>query len=125
MRHRNSNRKLSRTSSHREAMLRNMVASLFVNDRIETTMAKAKELVPLADKVVGLAKRGDLHAKRQAAYYLRSQQVCDKVFGEAGTRFQDRTSGYTRIIPSRVRRGDAAPMALVELVSPVAAAAKK
>ena len=118
MRHRNSNRKLSRTSAHREAMLRNMVTSLFANNRIETTLAKAKELAPLADKVVGLAKRGDLHAKRQAAYYLRSQLVCDKVFSEAGSRYQDRGSGYTRIIPSRIRRGDAAPMALVELVSP-------
>lgn len=125
MRHRNSNRKLSRTSAHREAMLRNMVTALFSNNRIETTVAKAKELVPLADKVVGLAKRGDLHAKRQAAYYLRSQQVCDKLFSEAGTRFQDRASGYTRMMPSRIRRGDAAPMAYVELVSPPVVEAKK
>ena len=121
MRHRNSNRKLSRTSAHREAMLRNMVNSLFAHDRIETTVAKAKELVPLADKVVGLAKRGDLHAKRQAAYYLNSEQVLGKVFTEAASRYQDRSSGYTRIIPSRIRRGDAASMALVELVSPTAA----
>jgi large subunit ribosomal protein L17 len=121
MRHRNSNRKLSRTSSHREAMLRNMVNSLFAHDRIETTLFKAKELLPLADKVVGLAKRGDLHAKRQAAYYLRDEKVCAKVFDEAKSRYQDRVSGYTRLIASRVRRGDAAPMALVELVSPVQA----
>ena len=117
MRHRNSNRRLSRTSAHREAMFRNMVTSLFTHDRIETTLVKAKELVPLADKVVGLAKRGDLHAKRQAAYYLRTSQVCDKVFSEAASRYQDRSSGYARIVPTRVRRGDAAPMALVELVS--------
>jgi large subunit ribosomal protein L17 len=103
-------------------MLRNMVASLFIHGRIETTLFKAKELLPLADKVVGLAKRGDLHAKRQANYYLRSDKVCQQVFSEAKNRFQDRGSGYTRIIPTRVRRGDAAPMALVELVSPKPAA---
>lgn len=120
MRHRNAGRRLSRTTAHREAMMRNMVTSLFAYDRIETTLAKAKELVPLADKLVGLAKRGDLHAKRQAAYYLRSKTVCDKVFSEAGTRYQDRASGYARIVPTRVRRGDAAPMAFVELVSPAA-----
>lgn len=118
MRHRNAGRRLSRTTAHREAMMRNMVTSLFANNRIETTLAKAKELVPLADKLVGLAKRGDLHAKRQAAYYLRNKIVCEKVFSEAGARFQDRTSGYTRIVPTRVRRGDAAAMAFVELVSP-------
>jgi large subunit ribosomal protein L17 len=103
-------------------MLRNMVASLFIHGRIETTLLKAKELLPLADKVVGLAKRGDLHAKRQANYYLRSDKVCAQLFSEAKNRFQDRKSGYTRIIPTRIRRGDAAPMALVELVSPKAAA---
>ena len=117
MRHRKSNCRLARTTSHREAMLRNMVTSLFTHNRIETTLVKAKMLVPLADKVVTLAKRGDLHAKRQAAYYIRNKDVCNRVFSEARLNFQDRNSGYTRVVPSRIRRGDAAPMAIVEFVS--------
>ena len=118
MRHRKANCRLSRTTSHREAMLRNMVTSLFTHNRIETTLVKAKVLVPLADKIVTLAKRGDLHAKRQATYYIRNKDICNRIFSEAQVRFQDRNSGYTRIIPSRIRRGDAAPMAIVEFVSP-------
>jgi large subunit ribosomal protein L17 len=106
-------------------MMRNMVTSLFQHDKIETTWIKAKELRPLAERMIGLAKRGDLHARRQAESVLRSHKVCGKLFTEAKDRYQDRSSGYLRITPTRVRRGDAAPMAMVELVSPPAAEKKK
>jgi len=125
MRHKTLSRRLSRTTSHRRAMMRNMVTSLFQHDKIETTWIKAKELRPLAEKMIGLAKRGDLHARRQAESVLRSHKVCGKLFTEAKDRYQDRSSGYLRITPTRVRRGDAAPMAMVELVSPPAAEKKK
>ena len=118
MRHRKKSRRLSRTTPHRKAMMRNLATSLFLHDKVETTWAKAKELAPVADKMITLAKRGDLHARRQAESFLKSHQVCSKLFEEAKDRFQDRTSGYTRVIPTRLRRGDAAPMAIVELVSP-------
>ena len=124
MRHRCVNVRLSRTTAHRKAMLRNMVTSLFLHERIETTAVKAKVLKPLAEKMITLAKRGDLHARRQAEAFIRSHQVCSKLFADAQSRFTDRMSGYVRIIPTRVRRGDAAPMALVELVSPAAEAGK-
>ena len=120
MRHRAQTRRLSRTTAHRKAMLRNMVTSLFLHEKIETTSIKAKELQPVAEKMIGLAKRGDLHARRQAEAFIRSHQVCTKLFEEAKTRFTDRMSGYVRVVPTRVRRGDAAPMAMVELVSPAA-----
>ncbi len=118
MRHRRVSRRLSRGTSHRKAMMRNMVTSLFEHERIETTWAKAREVKSVADKMITLAKRGDLHARRQAEGYIRSHQVCSKLFEQAQNRFQDRGSGYVRVLPSRVRRGDAAPMAIVELVSP-------
>lgn len=125
MRHRAVTRRLSRTTAHRKAMLRNMVTSLFLHDRIETTAVKARELAPVAEKMIGLAKRGDLHARRQAEAYIRSHKVCGKLFDEAKTRYQDRTSGYVRVVPTRIRRGDAAPMALVEIVSPAKGSAEK
>jgi len=81
-------------------------------------VVKAKELQPVAEKIITLAKRGDLHARRQAESYLHSHQVCSKLFAEAKDRYQDRGSGYVRVTPTRVRRGDAASMAMVELVSP-------
>ncbi len=118
MRHRKQGRRLSRTTPHRKAMMRNMVTSLFAHERIETTVAKAKELRPVAEKMITLAKQGDLHARRQAESFMRSHQVVGKLFQEAAERYQDRSGGYVRIIPTRVRRGDAAPMAIVELVSP-------
>ncbi len=99
-------------------MLRNMVTSLFLHEKIETTAVKAKVLQPLAEKVIGLAKRGDLHARRQAEYYIRSHTVCKKLFDEAKTRYTDRMGGYVRVTATRVRRGDAAPMAMVELITP-------
>lgn len=116
MRHGKSGRKLGRTSSHREAMFRNMVTSLFEHERIVTTEHKAKELRPIAEKMITLAKRGDLHARRQALDYIRSRAVVAKLFDEIQSQFADRNGGYTRIIRTGHRRGDAAPMAIIELV---------
>lgn len=117
MRHRKANVKLGRTASHRDAMLRNMVTSLFEYDRITTTISKAKALRPLADKLVGLAKSGksDLHAFRQAAAIIRKRTVLDKIFDEASTRFNDRPCGYTIMVKNGLRKGDAATMVILEL----------
>ena len=117
MRHRKSGVKLNRTSSHRKAMFRNMVTSLFKYERIKTTDAKAKELRRWADHIVTLAKRGDLHARRMAMSILREKDVVHKVFEEAPGRFASINGGYTRIVKIGRRAGDAAAMTLVELVS--------
>ena len=117
MRHRNSGRKLGRTTSHREAMFRNMVTSLFEHERIVTTTPKAKEARRLADKMITLAKKGDLHARRQALSFIRSKDVVAKLFDVIQLQFVDRNGGYTRIIQTGVRQGDAAAMAILELVS--------
>ena len=116
MRHGKYGRKLGRTSSHREAMFRNMVTSLFEHERIVTTEQKAKELRPIAEKMITLAKRGDLHARRQALSYIRSKEVVAKLFDEIKEQFAERSGGYTRIIRTGVRQGDAASMAIIELV---------
>ncbi len=116
MRHKKSGRKLGRTSSHREAMFRNMVTSLFEHERIVTTAEKAKEVRPIAEKMITLAKRGDLHARRQALSYLTSKETVAKLFDQISTQFADRSGGYTRIIKTGVRQGDAATMAIIELV---------
>jgi len=116
MRHRKSGRKLGRTAEHRKAMLRNMVTSLFEHERIVTTVPKAKEARRVADKMITLAKRGDLHARRQAHSYIQSKDVVAKLFDEIQEQFVDRQGGYTRIIRTGVRQGDAAPMAILELV---------
>ena len=116
MRHGKSGRKLGRTSSHRKAMFRNMVTSLFEHERIVTTEKKAKELKPIAEKMITLAKRGDLHARRQALSYIQSKDVVAKLFDEIQSQFADRQGGYTRIIKTGNRPGDAAPMAIIELV---------
>ena len=116
MRHRISARKLGRTSSHRDAMFRNMVTSLFEHERIVTTKEKAKELRPIAEKMITLAKRGDLHARRQALSYIRSKDVVEKLFTEIQEQFADRKGGYTRILQTGVRKGDNASMAIIELV---------
>lgn len=116
MRHGKSGRKLGRTSSHREAMFRNMVTSLFEHERIVTTEQKAKELKRIAEKMITLAKRGDLHARRQALSYIRSKEIVAKLFDEISGQFTERSGGYTRIIRTGVRRGDAASMAIIELV---------
>lgn len=116
MRHRKSGRKLGRTSSHREAMFRNMITSLFEHERIVTTTPKAKEARRIADKMITLAKKGDLHARRQALSYIRSKDVVAKLFEVIHLKFTDRNGGYTRIVQTGIRRGDAAPMAILELV---------
>lgn len=116
MRHGKSGRKLGRTSSHREAMFRNMVTSLFEHERIVTTTEKAKETQPIAEKMITLAKRGDLHARRQALGYIQSQDVVAKLFDEISAQFSDRKGGYTRIIKTGTRQGDAASMSILELV---------
>jgi len=109
-------KKLGRTSAHRRALLRHLVTELLEHDRIETTEAKARAMRPLAEKMITLAKRGDLHARRQAAAFLVSEDVLKRLFDELGPRYRDRNGGYTRLIKLGPRRGDAAPMGLVELV---------
>lgn len=115
MKHRKAGRKLGRTASHRRAMIRNMVTSLFIHERIETTEAKAKELRSLAEKMISLAKRGDLHARRQALAVVRDKRVVKKLFDEIAPRYKDISGGYTRMIKVGVRRGDGSPTALIEL----------
>ena len=123
MRHRKAGRKLGRTSEHRKAMLRNMVTSLLEHERIVTTVPKAKEVRRVADKMITLAKRGDLHARRQAASYLQSRVVVAKLFDTIRAQYGERQGGYTRIIHTGTRLGDAAPMAILELVAYEEAAA--
>ncbi len=117
MRHRVATLKLNRTSSHRKAMFRNMVTSLFKYERIRTTDVKAKALRSWADHIITLAKRGDLHARRQALAIVREDDVVHKLFEEAPERFKDISGGYTRIIKLGPRPGDAAPISMIELVS--------
>jgi len=117
MRHRKAGVKLSRTSSHRNAMFRNMVTSLFKHDRIRTTGPKAKEVRRWADQLITLAKRGDLHARRQAMSIVMEKDVVHKLFEQAAERFGNVSGGYTRIVKLGTRPGDAAPISLVELVA--------
>jgi len=116
MRHRKKGRHLSRTASHRKATLRNMATSLFLHERIETTEAKAKELRPFAERIITLARRGDLHARRLAGRNIQDRDVLGKLFDDLGPRFAARPGGYTRILKLGARRGDGADMALIELV---------
>jgi len=116
MRHLNKGRNLSRGTAHRVAMLRNMATSLFEHGKIETTDAKAKELRGVVDRLVTLAKQNTLHAKRQAAGYLRTREVIVKLFDSIAPGYSERTGGYTRIIKVRTRHGDAAPMSVIELM---------
>jgi large subunit ribosomal protein L17 len=116
MNHRRNQRKLSRTSSHRKALLRNMVTSLLEHEAIRTTDAKAKELRGVAEKMITLGKRGTLHARRQALATIRSKEVTAKLFDELAGRYSQREGGYTRIVKLGRRPGDAAPMAMIELV---------
>ncbi len=117
MRHRKAGVKLNRTTSHRQAMFRNMVTSLFKHDRIRTTDVKAKELRRWADHIITLAKRGDLHARRQILAIVQEKGVAHKLFEEAGKRFGTINGGYTRIIKLGRRPGDAAPVSIIELVA--------
>lgn len=116
MRHRLSGRKLNRSSSHRKAMLSNMAVSLLTHEQITTTLPKAKEIRRVADRMVTLGKRGDLHARRQAMSYLRDEDAVRKLFDALAERYKDRAGGYTRVLKAGFRYGDAAPMAIVELV---------
>ena len=118
------NRKLGRTADHRKALFRNMVTSLIEAGQIETTEMKAKDLRSVVDELITLAKRGDLHARRQAASYIRDVVVDEKtgttalqkLFNEIGPKYKDRNGGYTKVIKTGNRRGDCAPMAILKLV---------
>jgi len=125
MRHRRAGRKLGRTTAHREMMMRNLVTSLLLYEKIITTAAKAKELRSVAEKMVTLAKRGDLHARRQAAEVLMEEKALKKLFDTIGGRYQDRNGGYTRITKLDYRMGDGAPLAAIELVGAEPAAEAK
>ena len=116
MRHGNAGRKLNRTSSHRKAMFANMSAALIKHEQIVTTLPKAKELRPIVEKLITLAKRGDLHARRQAIAQIRDEGQVKKLFDVLGARYKDRQGGYTRIIKAGFRYGDNAPMAVIEFV---------
>lgn len=116
MRHRKKGRSLSRSPSHRKALLRNMATSLFRHERISTTTARAKELRPYAERLISLAKRGDLHARRLVARRIGDREVLGKLFDDLGPRYNDRPGGYTRILKLGTRKGDGADMALIELV---------
>ena len=116
MRHNKSGRRLGRTTSHHIAMFRNMVTSLLNHERIVTTDAKAKEIRSVAEKMITLGKRGDLHAQRQAAAYIRERSVVTKLFSTIAPRYKERSGGYTRIIKLGQRLGDAASLSVIELV---------
>jgi len=116
MRHGIAHRKLNRTHSHRSAMLANMAASLIEHEQIVTTLPKAKELAPFMDKLVSLAKRGDVHGRRQAMSKIRDESQVKKLFDVLGGRYTERAGGYTRVLKAGFRHGDNAPMAVIELV---------
>lgn len=116
MRHGNGYRKLNRTHEHRKAMFANMACSLIEHEQIKTTLPKAKELRRIADKLITLAKRGDLHARRLAAAQMKQEPAVKKLFDTLGERYKDRSGGYTRVLKAGFRYGDMAPMAIIELV---------
>ena len=116
MRHGKSGRRLGRTTSHREAMFRNLVTSFLNHEKITTTDSKAKEIRSVAEKMITLGKRGDLHSLRQAASYIREKSVVTKLFSSIAPRYKDRPGGYTRIVKLGIRQGDAAPISIIELV---------
>jgi large subunit ribosomal protein L17 len=117
VRHRKKGRQLSRTRSHRAATLRNLATSLFLHERIETTTAKAKELRPYAERLITLARRGDVHARRLARQKIQDRAVLGKLFDDIAPRYAERPGGYTRILKLGNRKGDAAEMSLIELVN--------
>ena len=126
MKHRKSGRKLGRTSSHRKALLRNLTTALFEHEQIRSTLPKCKELRSYAEKLITLAKRGDLHARRQAAKVIfgtnlhtrmkGKHDVLRKLFNEIGPRYANRNGGYTRVVRADIRKGDGAQMAYIQLV---------
>jgi large subunit ribosomal protein L17 len=125
MRHMNRGRKLGRTSAHRKALFRNLVLSLIEHERIKTTDAKAKELRRYADRMVTLGKRGDLSARRLAFAFMQSRDAVKKLFDEIAPRFKERPGGYTRVVKFGIRRGDAAPISIIEFTGTSEAAENK
>ncbi len=116
MRHGNGRRKLNRTHSHRQALLANMAASLIEHEQIKTTLPKAKELRPYVEKLITLGKRGDVHSRRVARSKLKTDEAVTRLFDVIAARYADRAGGYTRIMKAGFRYGDAAPMAVIEMV---------
>jgi large subunit ribosomal protein L17 len=116
MRHASSGKKLGRDSAHRKAMYANLASALIEHGRIKTTEAKAKAVKPIAEKMITLGRRGDVHAHRQAVAFLRSKDIVHKLFAEVAPRFADRPGGYSRIVKLGPRQGDAAEMVYLELV---------
>lgn len=116
MNHRKKGRKFNRTAEHRKALLRNLATSLFLHGRVETTVAKAKELRQYAEPLITKAKRGDLHARRLVRRQITQDQALEKLFGEIGPRYAERPGGYTRVLHVGHRPGDAADVAIIELV---------
>ena len=116
MRHGLSGRKLNRTSQHRKAMFGNLAVALFKHEQITTTLPKAKDLRPIAERLITLGKRGDLHARRQAIAQLRDEKIVAKLFGPLAERYKARSGGYTRVLKAGFRQGDDASMAVIELV---------
>lgn len=116
MRHGMSGRKLNRTSAHRKAMFSNMVVALLKHEQIKTTLPKAKDLRPIAEKIISLGKSGTLHDRRRAFAFLRDDAVVAKLFSVIAERYKTRNGGYTRVLKAGFRYGDAAPMAVIELV---------
>src|SRR5215212_6241896 len=122
MRHQRAGKKLGRDAAHRKALYSNLTGALIEHGRIKTTVTKAKAVKPVAEQMITLARRGDLHARRQAVAFLRSKDVVHKLFTEVGPRFKDRPGGYSRIVKIGPRPGDAAEMAYLELVEAEVAA---
>ena len=116
MKHKIKGKKLNRTSSHRKALFKNMAQAIIKHEQIITTLPKAKTMKPIVDKLITLAKKGSLHAKRQAYSKLRDDKIVTKLFGTLATRYADRAGGYTRVLKAGYRYGDAAAMAVIELV---------
>jgi large subunit ribosomal protein L17 len=116
MRHRNGGFKLGRNTSHRRALLRNLVTSIILNDRIETTLTKAKASRPLVEKMITLGKNGSVHARRQALAYLMTPEAVDRLFSTVAPRYASRNGGYSRIVRVGPRKGDAAEVAFIELL---------
>ena len=121
MRHRKHRTSLGLVSGHRRALLANLATALLEHGKIETTQAKARAVQPYVEKLITLGKKGDLHARRQALSKLRYRPIVDHLFGDVAAAFKERPGGYTRIIKTRIRVGDAAPMALIELVESIKA----
>lgn len=116
MRHLKHGRKLNRNQGHRKALFRNMAIALFKHERIETTDAKAKDLRGVAERLITLGKKGDLHARRLAARQIHDTEVLQKLFSDIAKRNAERDGGYTRVLKTRYRKGDCAPLSVIELV---------